>query len=696
MMNGKAGDSISNTEILSVSTKIVRVKIGILVVDDSSFVREALRQYLATQPDFSIVGSVSNAYMALEQIKTLNPDLVLINIEMPGMDGIEATKAIAQQSEKTKVIVLSSHDEAHYVDRVLDAGAKGYLLKTTPLEDLVNSIRFVHKGYWQFSPGLLEKRNSDKAHHPLLLSREMAEIAKHSSSTPLISTSTNRSTTQGDADIIATPPSRIQRQTQPDDWSSQTKELIDTLPRVWTRGLLYFLAIFTAIALPWAMFSQVDETGTAKGRLEPKGKTFILDASVAGTVAAIKVKAGDVVEAGQSLLELESDLASSELLQLQTKLTGQQNHLQQLELLKKQLLLVVDTQAQEAQGQRLEKQAQIAQAQQQLEFGQTSYNSQKAGKLVQLNQAKQNVVYSQTALNSAQKVLTKAQIEIERYRQAVKQGVISEVQLVEQENLIAEKQQAYEKAQSELQQAKLRLVEQQNSYAQLIRQAESGIAKAELQLQQQETGDRTLTYTGKLAVLKSREQLKNTESEIATLITEIAQNKNQIASAQYKLKQTELKAPVQGTVFDLSIQKPGEVLQPGDTVAEIAPENSPLVLMAQMATTESGSLTKGMPVKLKFDAYPFQDYGIVIGKLTGISPTTTIIETQPGESLKNTANYNYNLEITLDRDCLPTANQCIRLRPGDTATAEVILRQRRIIDLILDPFKKLQKGGLEL
>jgi hemolysin D len=684
MMNGKAGDSISNTEILSVSTKIVRVKIGILVVDDSSFVREALRQYLATQPDFSIVGSVSNAYMALEQIKTLNPDLVLINIEMPGMDGIEATKAIAQQSEKTKVIVLSSHDEAHYVDRVLDAGAKGYLLKTTPLEDLVNSIRFVHKGYWQFSPGLLEKRNSDKAHHPLLLSREMAEIAKHSSSTPLISTSTNRSTTQGDADIIATPPSRIQRQTQPDDWSSQTKELIDTLPRVWTRGLLYFLAIFTAIALPWAMFSQVDETGTAKGRLEPKGKTFILDASVAGTVAAIKVKAGDVVEAGQSLLELESDLASSELLQLQTKLTGQQNHLQQLELLKKQLLLVVDTQAQEAQGQRLEKQAQIAQAQQQLEFGQT------------LNQAKQNVVYSQTALNSAQKVLTKAQIEIERYRQAVKQGVISEVQLVEQENLIAEKQQAYEKAQSELQQAKLRLVEQQNSYAQLIRQAESGIAKAELQLQQQETGDRTLTYTGKLAVLKSREQLKNTESEIATLITEIAQNKNQIASAQYKLKQTELKAPVQGTVFDLSIQKPGEVLQPGDTVAEIAPENSPLVLMAQMATTESGSLTKGMPVKLKFDAYPFQDYGIVIGKLTGISPTTTIIETQPGESLKNTANYNYNLEITLDRDCLPTANQCIRLRPGDTATAEVILRQRRIIDLILDPFKKLQKGGLEL
>ena len=109
-----------------------------------------------------------------------------------------------------------------------------------------------------------------------------------------------------------------------------------------------------------------------------------------------------------------------------------------------------------------------------------------------------------------------------------------------------------------------------------------------------------------------------------------------------------------------------------------------------MATAESGSLAKGMPVKLKFDAYPFQDYGIVTGELTAISPTSKLTDTDQGEVT------NYNLEIKLDRDCLPTANKCIALRPGDTVTAEVIVRQRRIIDLILDPFKKLQKGGLDL
>jgi HlyD family secretion protein len=693
MVNGKVEANAIDTAIVSVTRRIVGVNIGILLVDDSNFVREALKQYLAPQPDFSIVGSVDNAQTALEQIKTLNPDIVLMDIEMPGMDGIKATRAIAQQFAQTKVIVLSHHDEDYYVEQVLQAGAKGYLLKTTPLEELANSIRFVHKGYWQFSPGLLEKLDANKTEDTVLQPRNRAEASRlNSSPTPLLTMSPNQATTQSGSEIVVARPSQIQAY----DWSSQTKELIDTLPRVWTRGLLYFLAVFTAIALPWAMFSQVDETGKATGRLEPSGKTFILDAPVAGTVASINVQTGDVVEAGQSLLELESDLASSELQQLQAKLTGQQNQLHQLELLKEQLLLTVNTQEQETQAQKLEKQAQVDQARQQLQFYQTSYSSQKSEKLAQVNQAKQDVVYTQTALNSAKKVLTKAQKEIERYRQALKQGVISEVQVVEQENLVAEKQQAFDQAQSEFQQAKLRLAEQENGYAKVVGQAESDIAKAQLQLQEQEKGDRTLTYTGKLAVLKSREQLKNTESEIVTLTAEIAENKSKIASSQYQLKQTVLKAPVKGTVFDLPIQKSGEVLQPGDTVAEIAPENSPLVVIAQMATVESGFLTKGMPVKLKFDAYPFQDYGIVTGKLTNISPTSKITETEQGTEQSKAANYNYNLEIKLDRDCLPTANKCIALRPGDTATAEVIVRQRRIIDFILDPFKKLQQGGLDL
>ncbi len=664
MVNGKVTAYSSDTGILPVQKRIVGLNIRILLVDDSNSIRETLNNYLAPQPDFEIVGSIDNPQAALEQIKTLNPDLVLMDIEMPGIEGLKVTRAIAQQFPNSKIIVLSSHVEEIYLKKALNAGAKGYLLKTTSAEELIHVIRYVNQGYLHFSPGLFEK----------LESVEKAIALPTRSSTPTSS------------ETVLARPSQIQLH----DWSSQTKELIDNLPRVWTRGLLYFLALFTAIALPWAMLSKVDETGTARGRLEPSGKTFILDAPVAGTVDAINIQEGDAVEAGQSLLELESDIVSAELQQLQTQLAGQQNKLNQLELLKKQLLLTVNTQEQETQAQKLEKQAQVAQARQQLQFYQKSYNSQQEEKLAQVNQAKQDVVYSQTALNSAQASLARAQKEIERYRQAWKQGVISEVRVVEQEDLIAERQQALDQAESELQQAKLRLAEQQNSYAQVVRQAESDIEQAQLQLQEQQKSDRTLTHTGKLAILRSQEQLKNIESEITTLTAEIAQSESQIASTEYQLKQRVLKAPVKGTVFDLSLQKAGEVVQPGEAIAEIAPEGSPLVVVAQMATAESGSLTKGMPVKLKFDAYPFQDYGIVTGELTAISPTSKLTDTEQGQVA------NYNLEIKLDRDCLPTANKCVPLRPGDTATAEVIVRQRRVIDFIIDPFKKLQQGGLQL
>ena len=172
---------------------------------------------------------------------------------------------------------------------------------------------------------------------------------------------------------VDSPRSQHEKLSKCEDWSYATKELLDTLPQVWTRGLLYFLTIFVVIVLPWTMFSQVEETGTARGRLEPQGKTFKLDAPVAGTVAEIKVKEGEAVKAGQSLLVLESKLVQWELRQAQEKLQGQLNRLWQLDLLKNQLAIASATQRQQNQAQELEKQAQIHQTQQKLEYSQTAY-----------------------------------------------------------------------------------------------------------------------------------------------------------------------------------------------------------------------------------------------------------------------------------------------------------------------------------
>ncbi|MEQ8756499.1 MAG: HlyD family efflux transporter periplasmic adaptor subunit [Coleofasciculus sp. G1-WW12-02] len=475
-----------------------------------------------------------------------------------------------------------------------------------------------------------------------------------------------------------------------DDWSFATKELLDTLPQVWTRGLLYFLVVFVSIVLPWAILFKVDETGTAKGRLEPKGKTVRLDAAVAGTVKEIKVNEGDKVAAGQSLLVLESDLVTAELQQVQDKLEGQLNRLSQLDLLKKQLVVALATQDQQNQAQALEKRVQIDQAQQNIDALRNSSDLQKQEKLAQVEQAQQNLKLNQTSAEIIETRLANAQREVERYRDAMEAGIVSEIQVVDREDMVQERQGLYEQAKSDMEQGKLRLAEQRSSYQRTIQQVKADIEQAELRLKEQERSYQSLTHSGKLAVLKIEEQLNNLETERATLKAEVAQSKRQIESLKFQLEQRIIEAPLKGTLFELPIPGAGAVVQQGTTIAEIAPEDSALVVRAQMATNESGSLREGLAVKLKFDAYPFQDYGVVEGTLTEISPTSKVTETEQGQVA------SYDLEIELKQDCMPTANKCVPLRPGDTATAEVIVRQRRIIDFILDPFKKLQQGGLKL
>ena len=474
-----------------------------------------------------------------------------------------------------------------------------------------------------------------------------------------------------------------------DDWSDVTKELVDSLPQVWTRGLLYFLVIFVSIVLPWTILFKVDETGTARGRLEPKGTTIRLDAPVTGTVEKINIKEGEFAKAGQSLVELESDLVRAELKQQQTKLEGQQNRLEQLEVLQKQLAIALNTQQQQNQAQQLEKQAQVEQAQQNLNSLTNTYNLQKEEKLAQLNQGREKLEHGKKAYKLANLRLTKARKLVQRYREALEQGIVAEIEVLRHEDLAEERQRLQEQAKSDMKQGKLYLKEQESSYKKTIKKAQADIKQAQLRLEEKESNYQSLIRSGELAVLKSKEQLKNMETEITTLKSEITQNKSQIKSLQFQLDRRVLEAPISGTVFQLPVRGKGVVVQTGSMVAEIAPEGTPLILRAQMAIAESGFLKEGMVVKMKFDAYPFQDYGVLEGKLLKVSPTSKVKETDRGQVA------TYELEIELGRDCIPKPSGCVVLRPGDTATAEVIIRQRRVIDFLIDPFKKLQQGGLK-
>ena len=131
--------------------------INVLIADDQKFVRKTLESYLELEADLKVVGFAENGEVAIEQVETLKPDIVLMDIEMPVMDGFAATKTITEKFSETKVLMLSIRDREQDVNHAIKLGAKGYWLKNTTARELTNAIRYVHRGYFQLALELVEK-----------------------------------------------------------------------------------------------------------------------------------------------------------------------------------------------------------------------------------------------------------------------------------------------------------------------------------------------------------------------------------------------------------------------------------------------------------------------------------------------------------------------------------------------------------
>jgi DNA-binding NarL/FixJ family response regulator len=131
--------------------------IKILIVDDQSLFREALKTLLNASPDFDIVGDASNGEEALRMVLQHSPDIVLMDLRMPIMDGVEATKRILQMGKSTKVIVLTTFDDDENVFEALRAGAVGYLLKDVSSEKLYEAIKAANQGEYFLLPSITAK-----------------------------------------------------------------------------------------------------------------------------------------------------------------------------------------------------------------------------------------------------------------------------------------------------------------------------------------------------------------------------------------------------------------------------------------------------------------------------------------------------------------------------------------------------------
>src|SRR5882724_11094314 len=132
-------------------------KITVLLADDHTLVRQGFRALLEAEPDIAIVGEAGTGRQAVQLARKLRPDVVLMDIAMPLLNGLEATRQIIKEVPSSKVLVLSSYSDDEYVHLLTEAGAAGYLLKEAVVTDLVKAIREVSKGRAFFSPAICKR-----------------------------------------------------------------------------------------------------------------------------------------------------------------------------------------------------------------------------------------------------------------------------------------------------------------------------------------------------------------------------------------------------------------------------------------------------------------------------------------------------------------------------------------------------------
>jgi hemolysin D len=418
-------------------------------------------------------------------------------------------------------------------------------------------------------------------------------------------------------------------------WSPTLQNVLDQpssrLPwRLAVAGTLFF-CVFGA----WAWFGQIQEVSTAPGKLIPKGEIYKVQPTAQAEVARVLVREGEKVKAGQMLAELDHRLATTEIEGLKESIQADRLQLQQTKGLISQTQLEIQTR-------------------QAISAAQTQSQVAAIGEV----QADANTYHQ--LLTDLQAEMTAYQGRLDRLQPLVDEGAIAQDHLFDVEQTLRQRQQSVTQNQGDLQKTVA-------SSAQL--QAKLAQTKAE----------------GQQGQLEAQQKLQQLNIQFSQLQSKIAATENSLKAAKTKLEYTFVYAPVSGVVTDLKVHNIGEVTRPGETFAEIMPNGASLVLSAFLPNREAGFVKEGMPVKMKFNAFPYQRYGTVSGKVLFIAPDATIDE-QLGSG--------YRIEVALNQSNI--GGQKTSLKAGQTATAEVITRQRRIVDILFEPLKQMQKGGISL
>ncbi len=477
-------------------------------------------------------------------------------------------------------------------------------------------------------------------------------------------------------------------------WSPSMQSLLEEVPSSFPFRLVVGGALFCVALMTWAWFGKIDKVGKAHGKLIPEGETYKIESLESAKISEISVREGEEIRAGQLLASLDSEREIKEIERLKEILDADRNELSQ-----KQNLL--EKAKMESETHKLMARAEVRS--QNLAIESASLRVQDISDLLPRKQselqaylARQNKSKQLSSLDQEKSAQINTELEehkkrLQRLRKLVEEGAISQ-------EFVFQAEQNLRQVEQQLLDSKLQGVgnigEQIFQSEQSLRQIKTGIAenKSELSVARKELEGLQSDLEHKKAEnsqiqIASQQKVQQIELEIHQAKNKIAETKNRLAIAKRSLEKRMLRSPVAGTVLAFNVVNTGKVVQSGETVAEVAPTNSPLVLSAVIPDRDAGFIEKGMTAQVKFDAYSYQDYGVIPGKVIEISANT-----QNDESLGAV----YRVKIELERDHISEDSKKVLFKPGQTATADIVIRRLRIIDVILDPIKKLQHDGINL
>jgi hemolysin D len=550
--------------------------IRILLVDDQKSIRERLKSLLETEPDFDIVGMVDNGYDAIEQVKLLLPDVVLMDMEMPDIDGVLATKIISHSSLKTRVLVLSSHDSDEYVADSIYAGANGYILKGAPAQEIRDAVRFVNRGYMQIAPGLFEKFIPNKPDTGVLewkprTPNTQLPISRIDYPGSLELTGINKPTATQSKLIVPggefDQPSELilditalSRSRKSIGWYQATALVVAGL------GLTFSLYLLRqGLNKPAATPNRQDRTQQLhdlpfSGKIEPLHITKI-DATIAGLILTLPVKIGQSVNSGDRLLTIHSVDAERAN---QTKILQQQ----QIDTERKQAALEQAVQQQ----QQVNQQHQILISEQQATTGRintiqqsiTNYHRNLAPLRQQVATANMqaNIVLNQPE----QLPLSQKRAAIARARSIYEQTVTTYERLAQYQSAGAISQERLEQAQKEMTVAQSDLQIARSDYDHLIATAQSASSKQAAQTQSTQLQQQLALkeQAGQLQQFQAQLQVAQSDyRQIGIRLQQLQQQRAKLLAPNLSVVQKpvlepttiEITAPIAGTAIEIPISQ---------------------------------------------------------------------------------------------------------------------------------------------